>query len=273
MGAPALKPRSRPRPKPTARPKPAGRPRAAAPAPERRAVATPRKPRQVATPRKPRAAATRKPRAAATRKPRAASGASDRSRSRIAAPGNVALLPVNAVGGIADSGFVVGMSRGRAWIVVLGVLLGGIVALNVLGLSLSSSGSDAATKVDELQQANSVLRARIANRTSNERIAEAAGALGLAVPAPDAVDYLKARAADAETAAKRIADGLIANAPPASTDPAVSTDPAASTVDPVTGAPIDPTATTAAGAPVDPTATTAATAPVDPTATTIVPAP
>jgi len=281
MGAPALKPRSRPRPKPTARPKAAGRPRAAAPAPERRAVATPRKPRQVATPRKPRAAATRKPRAAATRKPRAAatrkpraaSGASDRSRSRIAAPGNVALLPVNAVGGIADSGFVVGMSRGRAWIVVLGVLLGGIVALNVLGLSLSSSGSDAATKVDELQQANSVLRARIANRTSNERIAEAAGALGLAVPAPDAVDYLKARAADAETAAKRIADGLIANAPPASTDPAVSTDPAASTVDPVTGAPIDPTATTAAGAPVDPTATTAATAPVDPTATTIVPAP
>lgn len=260
MGAPAVSPR--PRPKPKARPKPAARPRPAAPAPKRRPPAPSRKPR-AAAPRKPgAAAASRKPRAAAPR-------TIHRSRSRIAAGGNVALLPVSAVGGIADSGFVVGMSRGRAWIVILGVLLGGIVALNVLGLSLSSSGSDAATKVDELQQANSVLRARIANRTSNARIAQAAGALGLAVPAPDAVNYLKAKRADAETAAKRLADGLIANAPPATTDPAAvaptdpaaTTDPATVTVDPATGVAVDPAATTTATAPVDPAATAIAPAP------------
>lgn len=250
MGAPAVTPRSRPKPK--ARPKPPGRPHAAAPA---------RKPRSAGPARKPRSAGpARKPRTAAPR-------TNHRSRSRITAGGNVALLPVNAVGGIADSGFVVGMSRSRAWIVVLGVLLGGIVALNVLGLSLSSSGSDAATKADELQQANSVLRARIANRTSNERIAEAAGNLGLSVPAPDAVGYLKARSGDAETAAKRLADGLIANAPPAITDPAAvaltdtaaTTDPASAAVDPVTSVAVDPAVTTAA--------------PADPAATSIVPTP
>jgi hypothetical protein len=227
MGAPAASPRLRP----SARPKPKPRPKSR-PAPRSRAAAPARKPRSTA------------------------------GRSRVAAGGSVAMLPVNAVGGIADSGFVVGMTRGRAWIMVIGLLLGGIVALNVVGLSLSASGSSVSTKVDELQQENSVMRARIANRLSNERITEAASTLGLAVPAPDAVHYIDAKSSDAETAAKRLADGLIANAPPgveaAVTDPVTTTDPAT--------VPTDPTAVA-----VDP-ATTATTAPVDPTATTTIPA-
>ena len=178
------------------------------------------------------------------------------------------MLPVNAVGGIADSGFVVGMTRGRAWIIVLGLLLGGIVALNVVGLSLSASGSSVSTKVDELQQENSVMRARIANRLSNERITEAASTLGLAVPAPDAVHYIGAKSADAETAAKRLADGLIATAPPAIeatvTDPATTTDPATVPTDPTAEA-VDP-AMTATTPPVDPAAAT--TIPATPTAST-----
>jgi len=238
MGAPAASPRLRPaaRPKPKPKPKPQTRPKSR-PAPRSRAAAPARKPRSA---------------------PRSTAG-----RSRVAAGGSVAMLPVNAVGGIADSGFVVGMTRGRAWIIVLGLLLGGIVALNVVGLSLSASGSSVSTKVDELQQENSVMRARIANRLSNERITEAAATLGLAVPAPDAVHYIGAKGSDAEAAAKRLADGLIANAPPgveaAVTDPATMTDPA-------TTVPTDPTAVA-----VDP-ATTATTAPVDP-ATTTIPAP
>ena len=108
------------------------------------------------------------------------------------------MFPVNAVSGIADSGFVVGMSRGRAWIVVLGLLLGGIVALNVIGLSLSSSGGTVSAKIDEIQQENSVLRGRIASRLSNERITRAATSLGLAVPAPDAVHYDDLRDADVD---------------------------------------------------------------------------
>lgn len=239
MGAPAASPRLRPpaRPKPKPKPRPKSRP----------------------APRARTAAPTRPPRTA----PRSMAG-----RSRVAAGGSVAMLPVNAVGGIADSGFVVGMTRGRAWIIVLGLLLGGIVALNVVGLSLSASGSSVSTKVDELQQENSVMRARIANRLSNERITEAASTLGLAVPAPDAVHYIGAKSSDAETAAKRLADGLIATAPPAIeatvTDPATTTDPATVPTDPTAEA-VDP-AMTATTPPVDPAAAT--TIPATPTAST-----
>ena len=241
MGAPAVSPRTRP----AARPKPKAKPKTRS-ATARRATAAPAK---------------RPARRPATKAPRT----NHRARLRVAGGGNVAMLPVNAVGGIADSGFVVGMSRGRTWIVVLGLLLGGIVALNVVGLSLSASGSSVSTKIEELQQENSVMRARIANRLSNERITRAATALGLTVPAPDAVHYLDARPSDAEAAAQRLADGSIANAPPAvvptesdltdtaaTTDPVVVTDPAAVPVDPAT-VPVDPAATTTV--PVDPALT------------------
>ena len=209
MGAPAASPRLRPATRP--KPKPKSRPKSR-PAPRSRAAAPARKPRSA-------------PRSTA-------------ARSRVAAGGSVAMLPVNAVGGI--------------------------VALNVVGLSLSASGSSVSTKVDELQQDNSVMRARIANRLSNERITEAASALGLAVPAPDAVHYIGAKSSDAETAAKRLADGLIANAPPgveaAVTDPATTTDPATVPTDPAAVA-VDP-ATTATTAPVDPATTTIPAAPI-----------
>ena len=243
MGAPAVSPRTRPAARPKAKPKAKPKARSAT---ARRATAAPAK---------------RPARRAAAKAPRT----NHRARLRVAGGVDVAMLPVNAVGGIADSGFVVGMSRGRAWIVVLGLLLGGIVALNVVGLSLSASGSSVSTKIEELQQENSVMRARIANRLSNERITRAATALGLTVPAPDAVHYLDAKPSDAEAAAKRLADGSIANAPPAvvpteadqvdttaTIDPAVVGDPAAVPVDPAT-VPADPAATTTV--PVDPALT------------------
>ncbi len=167
------------------------------------------------------------------------------------------MMPVNAVGrtavavgGIADSGVVVGMSRSRVWIVVLGLLLGGIVAVNVVGLSLSAAGSQTSAKIDELIRDNSVLGGRIAHRLSNGRITGEATALGLAIPAPDAVHYVNSSAADAKRAAERLADGSISNAPPvlaqseaevvdpliAPTEPTVVTDPA-------TMAAVDPAAT------------------------------
>lgn len=231
MGAPAIAPR--PRPARRSKPKPPSGARAAA-APAKRT------------------------------RPTTGARVDHRARPRVAGGGNVAMLPINAVGGIADSGFVVGMSRGRAWIVLLGVLLGGIVALNVVGLSLSASGSATSTKVDELLKENSVMRARIAHRLSNERITDAATGLGLAVPAPDAVHYLDAKGSDAEQAADRLAQGLIAGAPPAlessQTEPAAET--TAVPVDPAT-VPIDP-ATAAVTAPPDPT-DPALTAPTTPT--------
>ncbi|MFN8113352.1 MAG: hypothetical protein U0R51_09125 [Solirubrobacterales bacterium] len=241
MGAPAISPRTRPAPRPKPRPKAKPKPRTATRTSSRSGAAAP----------------ARRP---ARRTPAAAPRTNHRSRARVAAGGNVAMLPVTAVSGIADSGFVVGMSRSRAWIVVLGVLLGGIVALNVVGLSLSASSGSVSAKIDELQQANSVARARIANRLSNERITEAATALGLAVPAPDAVHYLDASSFDAEKAAQRLADGLIANEPPAieptEADLAAEAAAATTTTDPAV---VDPTAV--ATTTVDPAATVPTTTP------------
>ena len=214
------------------------------------------------------------------------------------------LIPVAAVGrtadafgGIADCGMVVRMTRGRAWIVVLGVLLGGIVALNVWGLGMSASSSATAAKIDALQRQNSVLGGRIANRTSNGTIEQAAAKLGLAVSPADGVQYLDAAASDAERAAERLANGRISLSPaPAptvvepldatvvATDPvavptgpaAVSTDPVAvptepATVDPATTGTVPVEATAVEAPPVAPASDPATATPVDPVSGALAP--
>jgi hypothetical protein len=174
---------------------------------------------------------------AATRSSRARAGTS--RRARITPPGGVAMLPVaavggaaGAVGGIADSGVVVGLTRGRLWIALLGVLLGGIVAVNVWGLSLSASTSGAAAKIDELERAISVQRARIAKRSASDRIQALAAARGFAAPAPKAVRYVAFAPADAGAAAQRLASGeisVLAALPiaPELAEPAMPSEPAA----------------------------------------------
>lgn len=166
---------------------------------------------------------------------------------------------MGAVGDIADCGVARWMTRGRVWIVVLGCLLGGIVAINVWGLGLSAAGSETARKIDALQQENSVLRARAASRGSNARIEAAAAELGLALPAPNAIDYLDSPDGIAAKAAERLASGEILVAPPGEA-PAEEAEPA---IDPVTGMPVDPAIDPATGMPVDSTAEAALT---DPTA-------
>lgn len=158
------------------------------------------------------------------------------------------MLPVNAVSGLADSGLVSRLTRGRIWIAVLGLLLGGIVALNVWGLGMSASSSSTEARIDALQQDNGVLRARGAKLLSTEEIQQKAAALGLAIPAPDAIHYLDANDSDAARAAKRLAAGEIAVGDPAVestasddgvTDPTAATtaDPATTTADPAAVAP------------------------------------
>ncbi len=205
----------------------------------------------VATPKRARTAPKRRPPA-------------HRSRSGKQRSGNVVRFPVNAVGDLADSGVVVGISRGRAWIFVVGILLCGIVAVNVLGLSLSAAGSETALKIDDLQRENSVLRGRTANRLSNDKVSAVAARLGLAVPAAGDVGYLDAGRRDVEEAARRLAAGEIALASPVASVPLE--DELAPAVDPVSGeplaAPVEPDPV-----PVEPAAPAVETATgVDPTA-------
>jgi hypothetical protein len=152
-----------------------------------------------------------------------------------------------AVGGIADSGLFVWLTRGRLWIGLLGTLLVGIVGLNVIALSFSASSSNAGQAADALKRENSALRAQIAGRLSNSEIQSVAAKLDLVMPAADAIGYLQSSADDAKQAAERLrnreltiagstvpVDVAPVETAPVETVPA--TDPATVPADPVTTA-------------------------------------
>jgi hypothetical protein len=94
-----------------------------------------------------------------------------------------------AVRQLPDTRPIVRLTRGRAWIALLGVLLIGIVALNVATLSLTATSGKVTQQAQALQQENSVLRARLAQRLSNQRVKHEAAALGLGAPGPDEIYY------------------------------------------------------------------------------------
>ena len=152
---------------------------------------------------------------------------------------------------------------GRGWIALVFVLLAGIVFFNVDLLQMNRDIARDADRISALKRENARLLLDEARLASSERIQESAAQLGLVLPAPGEVRYLKARPTrDAGQAVKRITEpnlSYVAPEPVApepvvpSTDPAV-TNPAVA--DPVATDPLaaDPAATTT---PADPAATTA----------------
>lgn len=119
-----------------------------------------------------------------------------------------ALLPHAAAGAagavrdLSDSSLIMRLTRGRGWIAVLCTLLGGIVALNVLSLSLTAGTGRLGLQIERLETQNSMLRAQIAERLSASRVEAAASTLGLANPDPQEITYLSARDGDAERLAR-----------------------------------------------------------------------
>ncbi len=169
-----------------------------------------------------------------------------------------------AVGGLADSGLVLRLTRSRIWIGLLGTLLVGIVALNVFALSLNASSSKTGALADELRSENSALTTQIADGLSNERVQQAAARLGLIVPEPGAVLFLDPRPGDAAAAADRLRRGAITIGttyvpPVAPVVPELAAPPAAETPVTTDQAATDTTVTADATAAADPaTATPAA---------------
>lgn len=212
---------------------------AAAPAPSRRAPARRTAPRRAASPRTQR---QRRPRTA-----RPYAGTPMPARLVPMAVGRTA----GAVSGLAESGLVHRLTRGRLWIGVLAGLLVGIVALNVLALSLNANSSKATRQTDVLERQVSTLRAQIAaSGASNEHVQSLARDAGMAVPEPGSIGYLKASPKDAATAAKRLESGEITAGAPTSTDSAdttstlTATDPTAATAVPPVTETTTPTETT-----------------------------
>jgi hypothetical protein len=181
----------------------------------------------VRTRRTPRPAPVRAARPAPRRSPRSAPHPVPRLVP--VAVGRTAL----AVGGLADSGLVLRLTRSRIWIGLLGTLLVGIVALNVFALSLNASSSKTAALADELRSENSALTTEIAGGLSTERAQQAAATLGLVVPEPGAILFLDPRPGDAAAAADRLRRGAItigsAYTPPPAPAPELAAPPATET--------------------------------------------
>ena len=100
---------------------------------------------------------------------------------------------------------MVRLTRGRAWIAVLGMLLAGIVGLNVLTLSLAATAGEVDAAVTALDQENPILRGRDDRLTSPGPIRQAAVPLGLAMPAAEEIHFTDAGPDDVATAAARLA--------------------------------------------------------------------
>ncbi len=116
----------------------------------------------------------------------------------------LAVGTATAVRNLPDSGLVVRMTRGRLWIGVLGVLLAGIVALNVLTLSLAAEAGRIDQSIQALAEENSALASRDAQLSGAKRVRHDAAALGLATPAVD-VAAVRASGDDAAVAGRRLA--------------------------------------------------------------------
>jgi hypothetical protein len=146
-----------------------------------------------------------------------------------------------------------GLLRGRAWIWLIGVLLGGIVAMQVSLLKLNAGISRAVTTASTLERQNADFEAGIARLSSGDRVRQNAATEGMVTPPPGAIEFLRARPErDARLAARRMeppsdeAALIMANG---GLEPGVLapvTEPVTETTDPATTAPAITTA-----APVD----------------------
>lgn len=173
-----------------------------------------------------------------------------------------------AVSGLAESGLVHRLTRGRMWIGLLTTLLVGIVALNVFTLSVNATSSRTTRQTDVLQRQNSALQGQIAAAgASSDRVQTLAGKLGMIVPELGSIGYVEAGPKDAALAAQRLESGAITAGATTTTD---TTTPTATTAVPTT-IPTTPTATTPVATPTTPATTpttTPPTATVTPTTTT-----
>ena len=141
---------------------------------------------------------------------RAPARAPQRARPKVKRSGGHPSLAIavgrtaGAVRQLPDSGLVVRMTRGRAWIAVLGVLLVGIVALNVVTLSFAASSGKIDEQITALEAENSSLGARAATRYGPDRIRHEAAAQGLGMSTTQEPQVIEFSPQDVATAAQRL---------------------------------------------------------------------
>ena len=174
------------------------------------------------------------------------------------------LTRAQRIAAIPHSPFFDRLLTGNAWIVLVGVLLAGIVFLNVALLELNAGIAKTSEQVAALKRENSRLRLQVARQGTAERIQKAAADLGLVLPAPGQVKYLEADPArDAKRAlalmSEPVAVPVVAEPAPVVPAEPVAAEPAP--VEPVVAepAPVEPVAAEPVAAEPVPTAPVAAT--------------
>src|SRR4051812_41157142 len=104
-----------------------------------------------------------------------------------------------------ETRLVDGLLRGRAWIWLISLLLGGIVAMQVSLLKLNAGISNAVTTASTVERQNAAIESEIAKLSTIERVRAEAEAENMVAPAPGAMDYLHARPdRDSTLAARRM---------------------------------------------------------------------
>jgi len=94
--------------------------------------------------------------------------------------------------------------RGRAWIPLLGVMLAGIVAMQVELLKLNASIGRSIELGTALQSRNDTLRASVSSLSDAQRIERLATGMGMVMAGPTSVQFLDARNANPAKAAAGI---------------------------------------------------------------------
>jgi hypothetical protein len=122
--------------------------------------------------------------------------------------------------------------RGRAWIVLIGGALIGIVAMQVSLLKLNAGIGRDVQRSAVIQRENEALRATNSRLSGGERVQGIAGRMGLTVPAPGSVRFVSPRPGDAARA-----DRALRAARPVASASAVAA-PVGSAAAPATGAPV-----------------------------------
>jgi hypothetical protein len=107
--------------------------------------------------------------------------------------------------------------RGRVWIPLLGVLLAGIVFMQVEVLKLNAGIGRSLERGSALQGQNELLRAGVSRLSDDQRIERLAAQMGMVMPAPDQLRFVKTGNAATQRALGSIhapnATGFIAQLP------------------------------------------------------------
>jgi hypothetical protein len=119
-----------------------------------------------------------------------------------AAPGRFRRLarPAAYIRALPDHALLDRAIRGRVWIPLLGVLLAGIVAMQVEVLKLNAGIGRTLERGTALQSQNELLRASVATLADEQRIERMAAAMGMVMPAPQNEKFLTSGADTTQSA-------------------------------------------------------------------------